>query len=390
MRQHSIPSWDEVTLSQDQAPLPVPVVTMVAPLRERQSLYLTTPDCLYAVHAEDGTTRWSQQVTLTKPTRERIYHPGASYPPPLRMTFATPRVVNGVVYVTMSAYGAYTCAFSADDGSLRWRTPTDGRVSSMLFVDFAVPLVSDGIVYSGTYVLNEQDGAVLWRIGIDTREEGTLSLHALSDDTLYATTQMGIYAINAQDGQIRWLYPPDDQSVLSGPPVVSGRLLYAGTGGSVGYPERSYCCALDVETGLETWRYPMSHYIGAVVHNESVYVSSGDRSLYALDKNSGALRWRHQFGAPGHYSATIAQNVLYINADGSYAINSEDGAVLWRQPLGSGPSVTFRQPAVLAGVVYLARIDGRGRGTLYALDTRTGAEYWHTPYPSALAVALAQ
>jgi hypothetical protein len=31
-----------------------------------------------------------------------------------------------------------------------------------------VPLVRDGIVYSGTHALNAQDGTVLWRIPIDT------------------------------------------------------------------------------------------------------------------------------------------------------------------------------------------------------------------------------
>ncbi len=395
MRLNQTPSSYEVILNRCLAPPPVPVVTTVAPARADQSLYLSTGACLYALNAADGTTRWCQQVKLVS-VREVIYPPMVSVPPPPRVGFATPRVVNGVVYVCVGSFGEYnyTCAFNADDGSLRWHTPTDGRVASMPFMDWAAPLVSDSkdrIVYSGTYALNAQDGSVLWRTAIDTDAEGTLSLHALVDETIYATTQGGIYAINAQDGRIRWLYQSDDETIVSGPPVVADHLLYAGTSGSVAYPRKSYFFALDARTGAEVLRYPMGHYIGAVAHKASIYVSSGDRSLSALETKTGRMRWRHQFAAPGHYPATIADNVLYINimADGVYALRSEDGVVLWRQPLVSNPDGTFsfETSVVLDGAVYLVRSDKRGKGVLYALDRRTGAECWrwHTSPPSAIA-----
>ena len=229
MHQIALPALEAVvSLNPCQVPPPVPVVTTVAPVREQHlSLYLAARECLYAVHAADGTAHWCQQVKLTR-TREVTYHPGVSSPPPRRMSFATPRVVGGVVYVCIGGFGEYTCAFTASDGALRWWTPTDARVVSMPFMDWAIPLVTDRIVYSGTYALNERDGSVLWRVAIDTDAEGALSLHALTDETIYATTTMGIYAINAQDGRIRWLYTPQEPTILSGPPVVAGHLLYVG------------------------------------------------------------------------------------------------------------------------------------------------------------------
>lgn len=390
MPQIALPSLEAVvTLNPCQVPPLGPVVATVAPVREHQSLYLAAGGCLYAVNAADGTARWCEQVMLTR-TREVLHPPGVSVPPPPRMSFATPRVVDGVsgidgqVFVCMYGWVSYTCAFAADDGSLRWWTPTDAEVSGGHFMDWAVPLVHDSIVYSGSYAMNQQDGAVRWRVeAINTLEEGALALHALVDETLYASTTRGIYAINVQDGQIRWRYQPEEPRYLSGPPVVSGRLLYTGSGG-VGYPDPGHFFALDVDTGTEVWRYPhpMGSYIGAVVQHETIYVSSGDRFLYALDAKSGALRWRHQFAATGRHPATVANGVLYIATDGVYALRSADGEVLWHQPLGSSPSVSFCQPVVLDGAVYLVRLDKRGRGVLYALNTRTGAEYWHTPYPS--------
>lgn len=397
-------SVDEVTLSRGEDPAPVPVVTTFAPVRHDQSLYVSTGACLYALNAADGTARWRQQVTLTREQqfREQLAraaheHPLMSFPPPPRVGFATPQVKNGVVYVCVEGRGSYLYAFDAEDGALRWRTVTDGRVASMPFMDYAVPLVTDHIVYSGTYALNAQDGSVLWRAGIESFGEGALALHALVDETIYATTHMGIYAINAQSGQIRWLHQPDEESIISGPSVVAGHLLYSGAGGSIGRPEKDGFFALDVATGAVVWRYRMGRYIGAVVHGESVYVSSGDRFLYALETTSGRLRWWRQFASSALSSAAVAGDVLYltIGADGVYALRSEDGAILWRQPLGNTPGVrfSFYPPFVLDGAVYVVRSDKRGKAVLYALDAQTGAECWRwqTSPPSAIApLAAAQ
>ena len=158
MPQIALPSLEAVVaLNPCEAPPPVPIVTMGAPVREHQPLYLSAREFLYAVNAADGTVRWCQQMQLIR-TREPEHRPLVSSPPPPRMTFAVPRVVTGVVYVCIGGFGDYTCAFAADDGTLRWWTPTDARVASMPFMDFAVPLVRDRIVYSGTHALNAQDG----------------------------------------------------------------------------------------------------------------------------------------------------------------------------------------------------------------------------------------
>ena len=230
MPQIALPSLEAVViLNPCEAPPPVPVVTTVAPVRRAPVPLPMQPENSCMPSTPQTARRAGASTCSSSGPGSRNYPPMVSSPPPPRMTFATPRVVGGVVYVCIGGFGEYTCAFTADDGTLRWWTPTDARVASMPFMDCAVPLVKDGIVYSGTYALNAQDGTVLWRIPIDTHEEGSLALHALVDETLYATTTRGIYAINAQDGQIRWLYQPEKLTIVSGPAVVSGRLLYSGT-----------------------------------------------------------------------------------------------------------------------------------------------------------------
>src|SRR5260370_32139611 len=150
-------------------------------------------------------------------------------------------------------------------------SPTDAGVVAMPFADYAVPLVREGIVYTGTYALQAQDGTVLWRIAIDTR---WLSPQALVDDTLYAITQTAVYAINAQNGEVRWHFESDAYTIISGPLVVADHLLYVGTSGSVHHPEKSRCYALDTETGTLRLQHPIGNrYLGDVIRNESIHVN---------------------------------------------------------------------------------------------------------------------
>jgi outer membrane protein assembly factor BamB len=416
MQPDPTPISDDVTLHRCQDLTPLSVVTVVAPLEELQTfylgvgqvgvdtndhvapigehqlLYVTDSDRLYAVNASDGTVHWCQQV---KPPSEWPNHPGRLHPgrlhrPPPHMQFGAPRVANGVVYVCASGYRKYTYAFNAQDGALRWRTPTDGWIVGRPFQDYAVPLVRDGIVYNGTYALHEQDGTVRWRITVDTR---WLSLQTLVDGTLYANTMEGIYAINVQNGEVRWHYEPDTHMPIGGSLVIDDHLLYVGTLGSADHPEKSRFYALDADTGTRHWEYPMGDsYIRAVILNESIYVSSRDWHLYALEKHNGNLRWKYKIVFPTPYTVTIVRNIVYIGGYYAfYALNSEDGTVLWHKDLERDSASFYGTPSVISGVVYLASIDESGQSMLYALDANSGVEHWRNHYSYRIALlAIAQ
>jgi hypothetical protein len=104
MPEIALPALEAViALNPCQAAPPDPVVTTVAPVPAHQPLYLSAGDCLYALNAADGTARWCQQVKLTR-TREVIYPPEVSVPPPHRMHFAAPRAVGGDIDVDGQVY----------------------------------------------------------------------------------------------------------------------------------------------------------------------------------------------------------------------------------------------------------------------------------------------
>jgi len=269
--------------------------------------------------------------------------------------------------------------------------PTQCALNDIPFEDYAAPIVKDGIVYSGSYALREQDGAILWQIATDAQNDGPPSPQTLVNNVIYTSTEGSIYAINAKNGHILWHYTPDTQMPIGGQLVVDGSSLYVGTLGSVEHPELSRFYVLDSNTGKLRWQYAMGDYSGAVVQDNTLYVSSRDQHLYAFDKNTGSLHWKHGFIYPTYNAATSVGSVLYINIDGAYALRNDNGTIIWHKTLGSSPSVDFIPSSVTGNVVYLASIDGYGHSILYALNAINGNEYWHSSYPyqlSPITVAL--
>jgi len=336
---------------------------------------------LYAVNAQTGNLRWC--IRLSNPGAQT--HPCTTphCPPPIPLITGTPAVVDGVVYVCASGGGetGYTYAFNAADGSLRWRTQSDCWSVSIPFGDNAIPLVSNGVVYSGLSALRAQDGQVLWKeTHINLAQDGELILLAVADGVVYGCTEAAVYALNAADGSILWRYPPHTYMSVGGPLAVSvsNQTLIVGTQGSVDQPETSAVYAINTENGTLRWYRLMGDYVGAVFINNQVYVSARDQYLYALNAINGKVLWRYKFIYPTYSPARAVNGTLYINIDGAYALNSANGSVLWHQSLGSSQSNDFIPSVVANGVDYLASTDGQGKSTLYALNASNGAEYWYS------------
>lgn len=133
----------------------------------------------------------------------------------------------------------------------------------------------------------------------------------------------------------------------------------------------------------------------AAIDADTVYFGSDDRSLYAVDINTGAKKW--SFAAGGKIRSTPAVSgglVYFISFDAKvYALDAKSGEKKWEfvtsgernyEAKGIHGSVPATQtmpdfwdtyessPAVVDGVVYV----GSGDGNMYAIDAATGALRW--------------
>ena len=124
------------------------------------------------------------------------------------------------------------------------------------------------------------------------------------------------------------------------------------------------------------WTYnagPGIAYSSPAVANGVVYVGSvePDGSLYAINANTGTLRWRYTTGDDFISSPAVANGVVYVGCDDHnlYALNASTGTLLWNHTMGY---YVESSPTVANGVVYV----GSNEGNLWALNASTGALLW--------------
>jgi polyvinyl alcohol dehydrogenase (cytochrome) len=110
------------------------------------------------------------------------------------------------------------------------------------------------------------------------------------------------------------------------------------------------------------WFFPTGDAVTATptVVGGTVYVGSWDNKFYALDLETGAVRWKFQLSAQDAVTPYPGKQPRDSSSDGGLVTSSA-----WYQP-GDGT----RPALVLFGGGY----------TLYALDAATGALYWRHDY----------
>jgi outer membrane protein assembly factor BamB len=198
-------------------------------------------------------------------------------------------------------------------------------------------------------------------------------------DTIYAGNTGGaVYAISP-GGKLRWA-TARGQSVWTTPAFGTG----AETGNSFWGSVDLFAFSLD-QIGQRRWQTFTPGYVTsspALGSDGTVYVGSFDHRLYALDPDTGAVRWTfltdaHIYSSPaltaGSHGETMA---IYIaSADGSVYAVDPSGRLLWRydtgDPIRSSP-VLGRKPRGGGRIVYV----GSSNGRLYALDAATGRRRW--------------
>ncbi len=138
----------------------------------------------------------------------------------------------------------------------RFRFPVAPGVSGAFT---ATPVVANGVVYvqdmrSNVYALNLKTGHMLWRRLLNATSPGPNGL-AVSGGRVYGATDASAFALDATTGRFVWrrfLVTPTARYIDIAPQVANG-LVYVST---IGLPPngRGILFALDVNTGSIRWR----------------------------------------------------------------------------------------------------------------------------------------
>jgi len=115
---------------------------------------------------------------------------------------------------------------------------------------------------------------------------------------------------------------------------------------------------------------------GLALRGQILYVTTGYRSLNALDATTGAILWSRSVDSPLR-SAPIANDQMVVITDVDnqiFAFNATDGSLKWTYQAIAEPARILRAAsAVFAGNRVVAPFSS---GELIALDINTGQEAW--------------
>jgi len=189
-----------------------------------------------------------------------------------------------------------------------------------------------------------------------------------------------VLAIDAESGDARW------RASTAGPvrarPTVNGNDVLA-------HSDDGWLYALDRRSGAERWKTRLragtferippnaegsryDHFASAAtVAGDAVFVGSGDGQLHALDAASGAVRW--SFRAEDTIASTpaVAAGRVFVGSfDGKVrALDAASGDLVWEYDTGAAvPS----SPTVAEGLVLI----GSRSYDLWALDAADGSPVW--------------
>ena len=216
-----------------------------------------------------------------------------------------------------------------------------------------------------------------------------------------------VVAFDAQTGRSRWRFVPKagyGPGIYLGSTVKEG-LAYAGSPAATMY-------AIDVEDGRERWTTRVDQGAKVTVHQPHIcrdlvvagytrFSEANSGGIVALDRSSGALRWRTDFPPRNTHSTSYAGGPLCFGnivgaagGDGTiYGLRAETGSVAWTLPpvtLTSDDNVETNRPdyrpLAYANGRLMARIAHRSWRGLKTSDR--GGYCWTSVAPDGGSVAL--
>jgi outer membrane protein assembly factor BamB len=304
-----------------------PTITWVVPLGNTPfgvvadsagTAFVATNDGVVAFD-RDGTQRWSHVATTEPPTLAAVADDGAIYLQVVSASF-------------IGNYDVFHGGVQRIDncGNTQWMVPAPPQ-------NFGTPVINNGTVY---FAGHDRTGP----------------------ENVFAVQPNGIVA---------WQYlVPHDDTVTSSLAVDPSGAVYFGTAlGKV--------VAID-PSGHERWRVQLAPDIvfGITLATDgTVYVASGNGTLYALEPREGSTQWTYTLGPPAAYKppALGSDGTLYEISTELLAIHP-NGALAWSKKFDA--PLVDRPLVGRDGTIYVGSYEADGVGRVFAVDPKAGDIEW--------------
>jgi len=192
---------------------------------------------------------------------------------------------------------------------------------------------------------------------------------ALSDGQLIVGGYNNVlYSLNPVTGQPNaWTFD-DSRNRYIGNPLATDQVILAPSADRNLY-------ALDLD-GVQIWKFltQEAQWGQPATDGETVYLTSLDHHLYAIDLQTGQELWKADLGGAVAGTPLFVDGVVYVGsfANRLTALVAQTGKVRWTFPTSDW---VWTGPAIDGETLYFGDIGG----TLYAVDVQSGEERWKFP-----------
>ncbi len=161
---------------------------------------------------------------------------------------------------------------------------------------------------------------------------------------------------------------------IYGLPLVEGELIYVS-----GYNGKIY--AINADSGNLRWQYPREGEAGlkpiaggVALSGENIYFGSFDGNIYALNAATGDLEWQFATGNRVWATPVISDGRIYIGSFDNmfYALDAASGSQLWAFDTEAAVASTAQ---VVDGTVFFGSLDR----TFFAINASDGSLKWKYP-----------
>jgi len=317
------------------------------------------------------------QGTIAAPLRlDRTYPIGGD------TQFVSPAVIaNGVLF----AEGEHALhALTLETGAESWRINLPGSFLSPVVQGDRVFVRAESGDDGYLYALSVDAGAKLWEFKFPSVGSaydnigGHVTAPVVADGMVLIGAADTLLAVDAEAGVPLW-------SVQIDAPIASSATV---AGDSVYVADFTHLYALDIQTGELRWRFDhgaVSLFFAPIVQDGRVYIASYD-TIFAVNRTTGQPEWSRRFDDIQMTPAAAADPYLFVKSPRRlFALNADDGAIVWEY----GATNFVSLPALTTEQVYvITRADGGSQ--LRALQLNTGEELWRSdnaPLANAAPVA---
>jgi eukaryotic-like serine/threonine-protein kinase len=236
---------------------------------------------------------------------------------------------------------------------------------------------SDTAVYftnsSSIVAVKTDNGNAIWTYPVQATSKGLFSSSpaaryfsaapAVVGEQLIVGDYTGLLvSLSTRDGKEMWQFTGAKGRYIDAPLIVNDTIIAQNADGTIH--------ALDLN-GNVLWTFTGEHAFWAtpVSDGKTVFATSMDHFLYALNLSDGTLKWKTDLSDPlvGRPLLT-ADGTLYVGTLNNtlYSVKAEDGSVNWKQTL---KSAVWATPVMIQDRLYI----GDQAGNIYLIKAADGS-----------------